>query len=145
MELRTLTALPCLIGVVRDSWNQGILGVHPVRQTWGGYTERTSLMESCPEEKHIIHLALNWRGALKAGLVDSCTEIGQRVGLSDGRVRQIVRQANLHSEIVAFLQSLRGKPAVRAFSEHRLRTILPMPLGQQVNAFRLQFGANMGS
>ena len=143
MKLRTLAALPCLIGVVRDSWNQGILAVHPVRRTWGDYTENTFLMDSCPEEKHIIHPALNWRKALQAGLVDSCDEIGQHVGLSDGRVRQIVRLAGLHPKIVRFLYALRGKVALKAFSEHRLRTISPLSQGQQVNAFRAQFGAEM--
>ena len=34
MKLRTLAALPCMIGVVRDSWNQGIRAVHPLRH-WG--------------------------------------------------------------------------------------------------------------
>ena len=102
-------------------------------------------MDSCPEGNHIIHLALSWRNAMEVGLVGSCAEIGQRVGLSDGRVRQIVRLANLHPKIVVFLQALKSKAALNAFPERRLRTISPLPLGQQVNAFQAQFGAEMGS
>ena len=41
-------------------------------------------MKSCPEEKHIIHLSQNWDEPLKQGLVGSRTEIGAKVGLSDG-------------------------------------------------------------
>ena len=143
MKLPTLVALPCLIGVVRDSWNQGILAVHPLRHRWGDAPENTFLMDSCPEEKHIIHLALNWREALKAGLVCSCAEIGQRVGLSGGRIRQIVRLANLHPDIVFFLKSLRSEANLKAFSEHRLRTIFLLPQVQQLDTFRLQFGAEI--
>ena len=33
-RMRTLKALPCLIGVVRDSWQQGYFSVHPIRKEW---------------------------------------------------------------------------------------------------------------
>ena len=108
VKLRTFSVLSCWMGVVRDSWNQGILGAHPIRQSWGGYTEKPFLADSCPEDRHVVHLAENWQEALAAGLVGSSSAIGQRVGPSDGRVRQIVRLANLHSEIIAFLKSLRS-------------------------------------
>ena len=101
-------------------------------------------MESCPEGLHVIHLALDWREALKSGLSGSSAAIGEHVGLSSGRVRQVVRLTNLHPKIVAFLQSLRGKATLRAFPERRLRTISHLPLGQQVNAFQAQFGAEIG-
>ncbi len=144
MKLRTFSLLPCWIGVVRDAWSQGTLVVHPVRQNLEYYNEDTFIMESRPKEKHVIHLALNWREALKAGLVGSCAEIGQRVGLSDGRVRQIVRMADLHPEIVAFLQSLRSESELKAFPERRLRSLSPFPMDRQLDAFRTKFQAEIG-
>ena len=44
-------------------------------------------MARCPTGKHIIHLGLNWAKALESGSVGSCAEIGEMVGMTDGRVQ----------------------------------------------------------
>jgi hypothetical protein len=99
-------------------------------------------MEICPEDRHIIILSQNWEKALKQGLVGSCTEIGERFGLSGGRVRQIVRLSKVHPKIVGVLAGVRGKENLRRFSERRLRTVISLPQSQQLERFEEEFLAN---
>ncbi|MDP0491037.1 MAG: hypothetical protein Q7Q71_08320 [Verrucomicrobiota bacterium JB023] len=96
-----------------------------------------------PEQKHLIHLSLNWEKALKSGLVGSAAEIGQHCGLTAGRVRQIVRLSGMASEIVGFLAGLEGEKALRGYSEARIRFIVALPRVNQVRAFEEKFGVNL--
>jgi len=91
-----------MIGVARDTWGQSESVVYPVRSSWGNPPEQSSILDGCPAGKHIIHLSLNWAKALESGFVGSCAEIGARVGLTDGRVRQVVRLASLHPKSFDF-------------------------------------------
>ena len=144
MKLRTLTSLPCIIGVVRDCWHLGSFSVFPLRRSWGNSPPNTFLMETCPDDRHIILLSRNWANALKQGLVVSCDEIGARFGLSGGRVRQIVRLSKLHPTITTFLAGLRGKENLKHFSEHRLRDVIALPRDQQVKRFQEGFSGKIG-
>ena len=109
------------------------------------HTQDTILMKSCPDDQHIIHLAMNWAEALKQGLVGSCAEIGDRLELSDGRVRQIVRLSKMHPRIVDFLSSLCGEGNLKRFSDRRLRSVISVPKDQQLERFQIAFAAKIGS
>jgi hypothetical protein len=145
MKLRTLTALPCLIGVIRDSWSQGTFCVHPLGQSWSAPAPELNLMNSCPKGKHLIHLSQNWSEALRTGLVGSSTEIAEQCGLTSGRVRQIVRLSAIDPKIAEFLASLEGKAALRGFSETRIRFIVAMPREEQMSKFEEAFGIRLPS
>ena len=73
------------------------------------------------------------------------TEIGDRLGLSDGRVRQIVRLSKMHSRIIDFLSSLHGEENLKRFSEHRLRSAISVPKDQQLERFQKAFGLEISS
>ena len=142
-KLRTLAALPCLIGVVRNSWQQGYFTVHPIRKKWGEIPEQTEILLKYPEGKHLIHLSENWSNAVKKGFVASSTEIAEKTGLSSGRVRQIIRLSNLPPEIVAHLKSLQGSKALSGFSENKLRRIIPMKSEDRLKYFESAFGVKI--
>lgn len=143
MKLRTLTVLPCLIGVIRDSWSQGAFCVHPLGERLSAPSPEFYLMTECPPERHLIHLSQNWSKALELGLVESSTELAERCGLSSGRVRQIVRLSGLHPRIGRFLASLEGKAAIKGYSENRIRFIVAMPREEQVKQFEQSFGVEL--
>ena len=143
MGLRTLSALPCIVGVVRDSWSQGCFSVYPLRQSWANTPTGTPLMKSCPAGKHIIHLGRNWSDALKTGLVGSSTEIANLCGLTSGRVRQIVRLAGIDQGIVEFLAELDGRTALKGYSEKRIRFIAALPHAEQMERFEREFGVRL--
>ncbi|MBK1826148.1 hypothetical protein [Haloferula rosea] len=77
----------------RDAWKDGAELVHPVRSHWRDNPPSMELLHRCPPDKPMRYLAENWKLALDTGLVASSTKIADQVGLSDSRVRQIVRQA----------------------------------------------------
>lgn len=145
MRLRTLTALPYLIGVIRDSWSQGAYCVHPLGERWSAPSPEFHLMTECPRDRHLIHLSQNWSEALKLGLVESSTEIAEQCGLTSGRVRQIVRLSAIDPRITEFLASLKGKAALRGFSETRIRFIVAMPREEQMSKFEEAFGIRLPS
>ena len=135
MKLRTLSTIPCLIGVIQDTWKHGTRAVYPVKMAWPTGPDKLVLLRACEEGKHIIHLALNWAEALRSGLVSSCAEIGDRVGLSNGRVRQIVRLARLNPEIGLRLRALDRSDSLVWVSENRLRRLIPLPWEDQLRQF----------
>ena len=102
-------------------------------------------MTECPRDRHLIHLSQNWSEALKLGLVESSTEIAEQCGLTSGRVRQIVRLSAIDPRITEFLASLKGKAALRGFSETRIRFIVAMPREEQMSKFEEAFGIRLPS
>lgn len=143
MGLRTLAALPCIVGVVRDSWTQGCFSVYPLRRSWAVPASDTLLMKSCPNGRHIVHLSQNWAEALNTGLVGSSGDIAKQVGLTPGRVRQILWLAALEPEIRGFLASLEGRRAITGYSEKRIRPILALSGSEQIEAFEDRFGVRL--
>ena len=121
--MRTLTALPCLIGVVRDSWQQGYFSVHPIRKEWVDIPKQGELMCECPEGRHLVHLSENWSNALKLGLVGSSTDIAEQVGMTSGHVRKIIRLKNLPLEVFDYLKGLDDPRSVKKYSQRRLNPI----------------------
>ena len=144
MGLRTLTALPCIVGVVRDSWTQGCFSVYPLHRSWAVPASNASLMRICPDGRHIVHLSQNWAKALYSGLVGSSADIAKQVGLTPGRVRQILWLAGLEPGIRDFLASLEGRRALRRYSEKRIRAILGLSGLEQIEAFEDRFGVKLG-
>ncbi|MFD2257679.1 hypothetical protein ACFSSA_13430 [Luteolibacter algae] len=102
-------------------------------------------MKSCPKNRHLIHLSQNWSEALKTGLVGSSSEIAEQCGLTSGRVRQIVRLSGIDPRIAGFLTSLKGKAALKGFSETRIRFIVSLPDEKQVSRFEEEFGVRLPS
>lgn len=143
--MRTLSALPCIIGVVRDSWKQGYFSVYPIRKDWADLPTEDNLLLKCPEGLHTIHLSENWSEALKAGLVGSSTEISELSGLSSGRVRQIIRMSNMRPEIVSHLKGLHGKKALRKYSQRQVQAISAARLEDQVKLFEEAFSVKLGA
>jgi len=143
MKLRTLTTLPCIVGVVRDSWASQAYTVYPLKQACPVPESRTSLLKVCPKDRHLIHLSLNWSEALTSGSLSSASEIAECCDLSSGRVRQILRLSGIHPEIAEFLMRLRGRKALRGFSEKRIRFILLMPRMEQIECFEWNFNVKL--
>ena len=54
-----------MIGVVRDSWQQGVLAVHLVSASWNVHADDSTLMTSRPNGWHIIHLSHRAGGSQK--------------------------------------------------------------------------------
>ncbi|MBB5353934.1 hypothetical protein HNR46_004204 [Haloferula luteola] len=91
MKLRTFAPISCLVGVIRDTWKDGMELAHPIRRKWRDEIPPMKLLLEREPGMNLIHLSQNWRQALDCGLVASSAEIAEKVGLSAGRVRQIVR------------------------------------------------------
>ena len=121
--MRTLTALPCLIGVVRDSWLQGYFSVHPIRKEWVKIPSQGELLRECPESRHQVHLSENWSNALKQGLAGSSTDIAEQVGMTSGQVRKIIRLNNLPLEVFDYLKGLDDPRSVKKYSQRQLSSI----------------------
>lgn len=144
-NMRTLSALPCIIGVVRDSWKQGYFSVYPIRKAWADLPTEGNLLLECPEGLHPIHLSENWAEALKSGLAGSSTEISELSGLSSGRVRQIIRMSNMRPEIVSHLKKQSGKKALRKYSQKKVQAISAAKLEDQVKLFEEAFSVRIGA
>jgi hypothetical protein len=91
MKLRTFAPISCLVGVIRDTWKDGMKLAHPIRRKWQDDPPPMELLLARGPGVDLIHLSQNWAYALETGLVASSTEIAEKVGLTSGRVRQIVR------------------------------------------------------
>jgi hypothetical protein len=91
MKLRTFAPISCLVGVVRDTWKDGTELAHPVRLKWRDEVPPMKLLLARGPGVDLIHLSQNWRQALESGLMASSAELATKVGLTSGKVRQIVR------------------------------------------------------
>ena len=85
------------MGVVRDTWNDGMELAHPIRRKWRDDPPGMELLLTRGPGVDLIHLSQNWAKALETGLVGSSTVIAAKVGLTSGRVRQIVRLSKIQS------------------------------------------------
>jgi len=86
--------------------------------------------------RHPIHLALEFQGMLKSGMVNNRSELAKRYGLSRARVTQLLNLLELAPEIQEHLFALKDKKSVRAFSERRLRGLVQLRThSAQVQAF----------
>jgi hypothetical protein len=141
--MRTLTALPCLIGVVRDSWQQGYFSVHPIRKEWVEMPDQCELLTECPEGRHLVHLSENWSNALKQGLVGSSTDIAEQVGLTSGQVRKIIRLKNLPLEVFDYLKGLDDPRAAKKYSHRRLSPIAAARDTDQLKLFEDAFSVKI--
>ncbi|MBB5350670.1 hypothetical protein HNR46_000898 [Haloferula luteola] len=139
MKLRTFAPISCLVGIIRDTWKDGMELAHPIRRKWRDDPPAMELLLACPPGKHLIHLSQNWSQALQSGLVASSTEIAEKCGVTSGRVRQIVRLSGLAQEITEFLSGLNGQKALRGFSESRIRSLVGLPPDMQVQRFEKEF------
>lgn len=142
-RIRTLTALPCLIGVVRDSWQQGYFSVHPIRKEWVDIPKQGELMCECPEGRHLVHLSENWSNAIEQGLVGSSTDIAEQVGMTSGHVRKIIRLKNLPLEIFDYLKGLDDPKAVKKYPQRRLNPIAAATDADQVKLFEGTFSVKI--
>mgnify|MGYP005866690051 CR=1 FL=1 len=144
-RMRTLTALPCYVGVVRDSWQQGYFSVYPLRKDWVEIPEESELWLECPDGRHLVHLSENWSNALNAGLVGSSADIAEQVGLSSSRVRKIIRLKNLPLEVFDYLKGLSDPRAIKKYSEKRLGSIAAKRDADQLKLFEQAFSVKIGA
>ena len=142
-RMRTLTALPCLIGVVRDSWQQGYFSVHPIRKEWVEMPNQSELLTECPENRHQVHLSENWSNALKQGLVGSSADIAEQVGMTSGQVRKIIRLNNLPLEVFDYLKGLDDPRADKKYTQRRLSSIAAARDANQVKLFEEAFSVKI--
>ena len=89
--------------------------------------------------KHLLETALDWKAKIELTPSLKTTYISERVGISDGRVRQILRLAKLHKNIQAEILSLPPQKAKKRFPEILLRQWTPLSPKKQLALFADSF------
>ena len=80
-------------------------------------------MPRTPQVVEFLRKAIEWQALLASGQVKNQTDIAQREGISRPRVNQIMCLTRLAPEIQEQLLRLSDQPAIRFFSENRLRPL----------------------
>ena len=87
-------------------------------------------------ETHPVFLALHWRNLLDSNPVLGAKDIAENEGLTRARVDQVLRLTKLDQEILDALQQMPEGTLKRAFSEPKLRKLVPLPRHEQIAGFR---------
>jgi transcriptional regulator with XRE-family HTH domain len=89
------------------------------------------------DHPHAIHLAIEWRDALRADSNLTMAELARQKGLSRARVTQIFNILKLPAAIIKELSGITDAEEARRFPEHALRKIrLLKSAEEQIAAFR---------
>lgn len=133
--MRTWIEMKLLSGVPHDQWKGSPFLVWPFKV----FVPKTDLglpsRDQTRRKNHPIFLALHWRQLLDSNPALATGDIAENQGISASRIRQILRLSTLAPEIVDTLKSMKASELSR-FAETRLRGLIPLPKGQQIDRFR---------
>lgn len=127
-----------VVGTVLNNWETGNMVVHPF-QLGEAVIEQSKKQQAFRifKRKHLLETALDWRVKIAANPSIQTASISEGAGVTDGRVRQILRLTKLHQEIQGAILALPPIEAKKRFPEKLLRAWTPLGLEEQLN----QFGA----
>ena len=126
-----------IAGIVNLDWSDGAMVVHPFKL--GDSLIRRSkkaIQFKVLRGKHVLETALAWKSQITTNPHVEPSDIAEAVGLSAIRVRQILRFANLHSDIQEAILGLSPKSARKQFPERLLREWLPLSQSEQWSQFK---------
>ena len=85
--------------------------------------------------KHLLATAIEWKAILAENPHVSSADIAKEVGITAGRVRQILRVTKLHPELQADILSLSKRAARKSYPEVILRQLTVLPVDQQLERY----------
>lgn len=105
-----------MVGTALNNWETGNMVVHPFR-LGEAIIEQSKKQHSFRilKGKHLLETALDWKAKIELNPSLKTTYIYGHVGVSDGRVRQILRLAKLHENIQTEILSLPPPESEKAF------------------------------
>lgn len=115
-HLRTRFTQSFDVAVLQDDWNENAVLLHPgnLRQQLLTQASGIPVFRYDPS-KHVLEVAIEWKQQIAMNQHISSADIATQVGLTSGRVRQILRFTNLHLNVqksILELVRLRGRKAV---------------------------------
>jgi hypothetical protein len=120
-EIKVLMAMPLMCRNARPFITHPI--IYPEDYVAQIKLSDTDVTPAPHDHPHAIHLALEWREALRADPNLTMAELARQKGLSRARITQILNILRLPAAIVRRLTGVRTTEEARQFPEHALRTI----------------------
>lgn len=134
--LRTQFTQSFYIAVQIDDWEERTILLNPgnIRQALLNDVSGISKFRY-DSSKHILQIALEWKQQAINCQRFSSSYIAAQVGLSSGRIRQILRLTNLHPDVQNGILNHVESEGKHAFPERLVRQILKAPKAQQMQQF----------
>lgn len=138
-QIRTLSSFLVIISLPKDSWFQAPEILFPFRSfsiSQDQVAEALSQFQIKRQKNiHVIVFAQRWKALLEENPFLSAKEIAEHQGLSDSRVREIIRLNKLEPSIQAFLENLRNPQQIRFFGYTKLAYLTKLSHSEQVIEF----------
>lgn len=126
-----------VVGTVLNNWEISAMIVHPFRLGEAVIEQsKKQLTFHIFKRKHLLETALDWKAKIDANLSIQTASISEMAGITDSRVRQILRLTKLHQDIQKAILALSPNEAKKCFPEKLLRTWTPLPIEDQLSQFR---------
>ncbi|QYY34823.1 hypothetical protein [Ruficoccus sp. ZRK36] len=142
-QLRTHFTQFFNVAVIMDDWGEGSVLLSPgsIRRA---LLKRTSRLPKFrfDSSKHILQISMEWKQQEAEYQTISSSDIAKQVGLSPGRVRQILRLSNLHPAVQAQTLDLIAQHGKSVVPERLLRHVQRLPLATQFYEFTRLLGTN---
>jgi hypothetical protein len=125
-----------VVGTVLKNWEDGNMVVHPFR-LGEAVIEQSQKQQNFHifKRKHLLETALDWKAKMALTPSIKTAYISEKVGVTDGRVRQIFRLTKLHQNIQRAILALPPREAKKRFPEKLLRKWTPLDHEEQLSQF----------
>ncbi len=134
--MRTRLKQSLVVGVASSDWEAMSFVVEPF--TWREDAihriQRRKRFRIDPK-KHLLATALEWRKEMASNPHISSADIAKEVGVTAGRVRQILRLTNLHPTIQGDIHALSKSVVRKRYPEMVLRMLIVLPTDQQLERY----------
>ncbi|NBB80145.1 MAG: hypothetical protein GVY36_11985 [Verrucomicrobia bacterium] len=126
-----------IVGILYQDWSEGSMVVHPFRLGVSAIRRAQQRVHfKILKGKHLLETALDWQAKRALNPHIQTAQVAQEVGVSTGRVRQIMRFAGLHPEIQQAILKMQPKKAKERFPERLLRGWITLDENEQLSQFR---------
>jgi hypothetical protein len=130
-----------IVGILSHDWSEGAMVVYPFRLGESVICRAQQRLHfKILKGKHLLETALEWQAKKDANPHIQTAQVAQEVGVSTGRVRQIMRFAGLHPEIQQAILKMQPKKAKERFPERLLRRWVTLDENEQLGQFRAYIG-----